>query len=392
MRKALEGIRILDLTSLLPGSFGTQLLADFGAKVIKVEKPLVGDGNRHNLPLYKTQTAFFVALNRNKRSITLNLKSDKGKEIFKTLTRKADVVVESFRPGVMGRLGLSYDVLKKINPQIIYCSLSGFGQNGPYRLKVGHDLNYISLSGLMSLMGQRGSPPVIPALPIADVGGGGLMLSLSVLISLQARQLYHIGQKVDLSLTDGVLSLMPLQMAKYFCEGKVPKKGENLLDGGYACYNVYRTNDGRYVVLAALEEKFWANFCQAIKREDLITKQFAEFSIQEDVKAELKIIFLTKSCQEWAEFFEGQDVCLEPVWELDEVVNHPQIKARKMIVPINHPTEGRVKQLGLPLKFSETPGDISGPSPDLGEYNKECLSGLGYNLQDIEVMRQEGVI
>lgn len=180
MKSALENIRILDLTRLLPGSFGTQFLADFGAEVIKVEEPIVGDGNRYYPPLYKTQTAFFVALNRNKRSITLNLKSDKGKEIFRKLVRGADVVVETFRPGVMDRLGLSYYQLKNVNPQLIYCALSGFGMDGPYRLKVGHDLNYISLAGLLSLMGPPDAPPVIPGVPIADVTGG-LMLALSVL-------------------------------------------------------------------------------------------------------------------------------------------------------------------------------------------------------------------
>lgn len=392
MKKALEGIRILDLTRLLPGSFGTQLLADYGAEVIKLEEPVVGDANRHYPPFYKTQSAFFLALNRNKKSLTLNLKSNEGKEIFKELVKKVDILTESFRPGVMDRLGLGYAVLRRINRRLIFCSLSGFGQSGPYRSKAGHDLNYISLAGLMSLMCPRNGAPVIPALPIADVAGGGLMMALGVLIAICARHRHGIGQRVDLSMLGGMLSLMTLQMATYLCEGKKFKKGETFLDGAYAFYNVYRTMDGRYIGLAALEEKFWGNFCKAIEREDLISQQFAKPSVQEKLRSEVQSIFLKRTCQEWVDYFAGQDVCLEPVWELHEVVNHPQVKAQKMVVTIDHPTEGRIKQLGFPIDFSETPGYVYIPSPGLGEHNEEYLAEVGYNSEDIERLREQGVI
>lgn len=384
----LEGIRVLDLTWLLPY---TTILADFGAEVIKVEEPTRGDYSRWMPPLIKGQGAYFLSVHRNKKSITLNLKTEKGKEIFYKLAEKSDVVIESFRPGVTKRLGVDYETIKKINPKIVYCSVSGYGQDGPYKDLPGHDINYIAIGGILGLTGQYGGPPIIPGIQIADLAGGCMLATISILIALIAREKTGEGQYIDVSMTDGAVSLLTHTSALYFAEGKPPERGGTNLTGYFPCYNVYETKDGKYISIGCLEERFWRNLCKAIGKEEFAEHQW-DTNKREEIFSALKKIFKTKTRDEWFKELSKRDVCVGPVYSLDEVFQDPQITHRKMAVEIEHPTIGKIKILGIPTKFSETPGKIRTPAPGFGEHTEEILKMLGYNQKEIEEFKKSGVI
>jgi len=385
----LRDVIIIDLTRQLPGPFCTQILADFGAQVIKIEGP-DGDPIRGQGPRLHKESAYFLGVNRNKRSLVLNLKAKRGKEVFFRLAQRADVIIEGFRPGVMERLGIGYTEIRKINPRIIYCSLSGYGQDGPYRNRPGHDINYIALGGILGVTGRKNSAPVIPGGQIADLTGG-LLAALGLMLGLWARQKTGRGQYIDVAMLDGVISWLPFYLGEYMTEDKIPKRGEMLLNGGYACYNVYETKDGAYMTLGALEPHFWEAFCREIGREDLIPDQFAAGKRQKEMIQELQKIFMQRTQQEWIKFWEEKNVPCEPVLSLEEVIYHPQVLFRRMFVEIEHPTEGRIKQLGIPIKLSETPGKLRTPPPLLGEHTQEILLQLGYSPQEVKELRQEGV-
>lgn len=383
----LESVRVLDLTRLLPGPYCTMLLADFGAEVIKVEAPDIGDYGRWTGAKIDENSAQFHSLNRNKKSMDLNLKTDAGKDLFWELAKTADVVVESFRPGVMDRLGLGYNELKKAHPQLIYCALTGYGQDGPYAQMPGHDINYLGFSGLLDLQGEYGGRPVVPAAQIADLGGGALPAAVGILLALFEREKSGKGQFVDIAMLDGVISWLQTTMPDFLVTGNRPKRGEMMLSGSKACYGVYETKDGRYLAVGALEEKFWREFCLAIGRQDFIALHHAPLREQNRMKAEIQAVIEKKSLVDWIESFSGMETCVTPVNHFDEVVRDPQVEARSMIQTL----EG-LKHIGLPIKLSETPGTIRGKAPKLGEHTDEILSQIGLSEKEITFLRMMKVI
>lgn len=373
----LTSIRVLDLSRLLPGPYCSMLLADFGAEVIKIEEPGIGDYARENLPKLDKDSAFFHSLNRNKKSVCLNLKSAEGKESFLRLVKEADVVIESFRPGVMKRLGLDYETLREVNPGIIYCAITGYGQDGPYANFPGHDVNYTSYAGLLNLMGERNGKPQIPAAQIADIGGGALPAAVGILLALFGREKTGKGQMVDISMLDGVISWLPTLLPGFLATNEHPKRGELVLSGKLACYEVYQTKDEKWLSVGALELKFWNEFCKAIGREDFISKLDAPMEVQDQMKIEIQNIISRKSLDEWMGIFSEVDSCVAPVLSFDEMIENPQVKAREMIKNVNHSELGSIKQVGIPIKLSETPGEIRDLAPKLGEHTKEILEEIG---------------
>ena len=393
--QALEGIRVLDLSRLLPGGFCSLLLADFGAEVLKVEDTGMGDYIRWSPPYYEgaedsAKSALFLSLNRNKRSIRLNLKHDKGKEVLLKLVREYDVVLESFRPGVLDRLGVGYERMREENPGIVYCAISGYGQTGPNRERSGHDMNYLGLIGLLGLTGDKDGPPVQAAGQIADLGGGALMAAFGILAALNERDRSGEGQMVDVSMADGALSWLAMVAAQYFADGVVPKRGALPLAGSLVCYRPYACSDG-YVTLGALEPKFWQAWCRGVGREDLIEKQFE--GPGSDAHAEVERIFLERTRDEWQQFASEHDCCLEPVLDIDEALDSDLVKAREMVVELDQPgVEEPVRQLGLPVKLSRTPGGVHAPAPALGENTLEVLEALGYTSGEASALHEDGAV
>ena len=392
---ALEGVRVLDLTRLLPGGFCSLLLADFGAEVLKVEDTGAGDYVRWSPPRYEgaeesASSALFLALNRGKRSIRLNLKEERGREVLLRLAREYDVLLESFRPGVLERLGVGYERLKEENPGLVYCAISGYGQDGPYTGRSGHDMNYLGLNGLLALTGEKEGPPIQSAGQIADIGGGALMAAFGILAALRERDRSGEGQFVDASMADGSLSWLAMVAAQYFADGVVPKRGGLPLAGALVCYRPYACSDG-YVTLGALEPKFWQAWCRGVGREDLIERQFDPPG--SDAHAEVERVFLERTRDEWAAFASQHDCCLEPVLDLDEALDSELVKAREMVVELDQPGAAEpIRQLGVPVKLSRTPGGVHAPGPALGEHTREVLEALGYPADDVAALEEGGAV
>jgi alpha-methylacyl-CoA racemase len=402
----LEGIKVLDLSRLLPGGFCSLLLADFGADVLKVEDTGMGDYIRWSPPYYdgaedSAKSALFLSLNRNKRSIRLDLKSDGGREALLRLVREYDVVLESFRPGVLDRLGVGYERMREVNPGIVYCAISGYGQTGPKREAAGHDMNYLGLVGLLGLTGERGGEPVQAAGQIADLGGGALMAAFGILAALHerdgtparggnpAREGSGEGQVVDVSMADGALSWLAMVAATYFADGTVPHRGELPLAGSLICYRPYECADG-WVSLGALEPKFWQAWCRGVEREDLIERQFE--GPGSEAHAQVQAIFKTRARVEWEAFAREHDCCLEPVLELDEALASDLVREREMVVEIEQPGAKRaVKQLGIPVKLTRTPGEPKRlPGPALGEHTEQALRAAGYSDAEVAELLRTG--
>ena len=384
----LTGLKMLDLSRLLPGPFCSLLLADLGMEVLKIEDLEQGDYMRIMGPVQKKDSAYFLTLNRNKKSMALNLKTEEGKEIFYKLIQLYDIVLESFRPGVMDRLGIGYQELTKRNPRVILCSLSGYGQDGPYRERSGHDINYLGLAGVLEITGPKNGAPTLPGVQIADIGGGGMMAAIAILAAVAHREKTGEGQFLDVSMLDGVISWLSIHGAKYFMDQELPKRGDMLLTGRYACYQVYPTKDNRYMSLGALEPKFWKNFCEAIGRGDLIQKQFIEGEEQARVIEEIQKLFKTKAQKDWVDFFKNVDACCEPILTLEEVFCHPQVLHRQMVKELEHPTEGKIQQIGGPIKSSQFSFEIRIPPPSWGEHTMEVLKAIGYSKEDIEHLKE----
>ncbi|MEM3594261.1 MAG: CaiB/BaiF CoA-transferase family protein [Candidatus Jordarchaeaceae archaeon] len=390
----LTGIRVLDLTRLLPGDYCTMLLADFGAEVVKVEEPFFGDYVRWYPPIVGQESAMHHLLNRNKKSITLNLKKAKAREILFRLAAEYDVFIESFRPGVSKKLGIDYETLKTINPRLVYLSLTGFGQDGPYKDLPGHDINYIGIAGVLGITGERNGPPIIPGIQIADLSGG-MFAAFSVLCGIIARERTGKGQYIDFAMLDGVVSWLTIHAATYFANNVNPKRGEMPLSGALPFYNVYKTGDGKYLSVGCLEEKFCKNLFKAIGKEDFpINEAFQEMRLDklDKITEELRKIFLTRTRDEWIKLLWEHDVCAGPVNTFEETFKDPHVKARKMVVEIDHPEIGKIKQTGIPVKFSETPGEIRAHAPHLGEHTEEILLKLGYSREEIEQFKGEEII
>jgi crotonobetainyl-CoA:carnitine CoA-transferase CaiB-like acyl-CoA transferase len=366
------------------------ILADLGADVIKVGTA-AGDGGRGaGVGMMLTadeekKVAAFDALNRNKRSIGLNLKSDKGREIFHKLAQTADVVVEGFRPGVVKRLGIDYEKIKAINPRTVYCSLSGYGQDGPYSNFSGHDINYISIAGALNIIGAADRPPAVPLNLLADFAGASLHGVIGILTALIARDKTGKGQYVDIAYTDGAISLMSWFISSYFAGGCMFNRGETWLHGAYPYYSVYEAKDGKYISIGCVEPWFWENLCRALGKEEYIP-----YCISPEH-------FLHKpEGKKWDEissyFLTGKDVPVGKVYSFDEVFNDPQVLHRQMVLEIDHPTLGKVKHPGIAVKLSDTPGKVRSLAPIAGEHTEEILRELGYNKTQIGKLRQSDVI
>jgi alpha-methylacyl-CoA racemase len=394
---ALGDVRVLDMTRLLPGGFCSLLLADLGADVVKVEDTGMGDYVRWAPPYYGddsqqqlgTRSALYLALNRGKRSVRIDLKSDGGREAFLRLVRDADVVLESFRPGVLDRLGVGYERLRKVNPGIVYCAITGYGQDGPNTARAGHDTNYLALNGLLGLTGQAGGPPVQSGGQIADIGGGALMATFGVLAALHERDRSGEGQLVDVSMTDGSLSWLAMVAAQFLRDGEVPHRGTGTLNGGIACYLPYECADG-WVSCGALEPKFWRAFCEGTGREDLIEHQFAPPG--SDGWRAVAEVFRGRTKAEWQAFNDEHDCCIEPVLDLDEALESELVRAREMVVDVDQPEIGPVRLLGHPVKLSRTPADPTRPAPALGEHTEEVLAAAGLGAEEIAALVESGAV
>lgn len=392
MKGILDGVKIIDLSRLLPGPLCTQTLGDLGADVVKIEEIQGGDYARWMTPHGKVDSGQFLALNRNKRSMKLNLRAPEGKEILLKLVASADVVVEQFRPGVMERLGLGYETLKQQNPRIIMCAISGYGQDGPLSDKAGHDINYLSTTGILDLIGSYKGAPVIPGIQIADVGGGSLWSAFSIMAALFAREKTGKGQYIDVSMTDAVFTFMSALTGSYSIDKTLPRRAEEQLNGGFAWYYVYRTKDDRYISLGMLEAKFWESFCNTIGRQEYIPIQNGPREVQEIMIQELTELFATKNADEWMKKLEHLDACVAKVKNLEEALADEQLNYRGMIVEMDHPVEGKIKSVGFPIKFSEQPYSIRRVPPTFGQHTNEILLEMGYTQDAIEEMKAKGVI
>ena len=390
----LADVRVLDLSRLLPGGFCSLLLGDFGADVVKVEDTGMGDYIRWAPPAYEgaedsAKSALFLALNRNKRSIRIDLKQERGRGALLALVRESDVLLESFRPGVLDRLGVGYERLREENPRLVHCAITGYGQDGPYRDRPGHDMNYLGLIGMLGLTGERDGPPVQPAGQIADVGGGALMAAFGILTALRERDRSGRGQFVDVSMTDGALSWLALVAGRYFADGQRPERGSLELAGGLLCYRPYACRDG-WVTLGALEPKFWQEWCRGVGREDLVEQQFAPPG--SPAHAVVEQLFAQRTRDEWAAFGAEHQCCLEPVHELDEALESELVRAREMVVELDQPGAGRVRQLGIPVKLGRTPGRVRSPGPTLGEHTGEVLRAAGYSDEEVADLIRSGAV
>lgn len=384
----LDGIVVLDLNRRYPGAYGAMFLADFGAQVIKVDPPGSSVPTRRG-GVTEERFAAYNALDRNKRSVTLDLKNEAAREVFCRLAQRADVLVEGFRPGVMDRLGVGYSRLSELNPRLIYCSLSGYGHDGPYSPIPAHDMNYIAIGGALSLIGERNGQPYFPSNIVADYAGAGLHGLIGVLLALIAREKTGRGQFVDVTYLDSVISLLAGSVSDYFESGVVPKRGETRLTGAAPWAQAFRCKDGEYFSIGAAEAHLWANLCRALGREDFIPEHNPPRERAEQVIAELAAIFKTRTRDEWWAYLKDKEACVGPVYTLDETFQDPQVKHRRMVVEIEHPTVGPVKQLGLPIKLSDTPAEIRRLGVPTGSDNEAVLAELGYSDAEIASLREK---
>jgi crotonobetainyl-CoA:carnitine CoA-transferase CaiB-like acyl-CoA transferase len=388
MTLPLEDIRILDLSRLLPGPYCSMLLADLGAEVIKFEQPGKGDYVRDMIP------EIFMSVNRNKKSVTLSLKSDRGKEVFYRMVEKSDVVLEGFSPGVTKRLGVDYEKVSSINPMIVYCSISGFGQDGPYRDIPGHDINYLGVGGVLSIPGQVGRPPAKPGIPVGDLSSS-MFAALSILAALRVREKIGSGQYIDVSMTDGIVSWMSVRAGGYLTTGDVPEVTEM---GHLAPTNdIFETKDKKKVTLGALEEHFWEGMCRVLGLEELLDDPRYDTHRKrvkngEEISEKLKAVFLTKTRTEWIEEMNKARIPCGPVFTMEEVFSDPHIIHRGLLKEIDDPKLGRIKQVPFPVKFSKTPAQIKSPPPEMGQHTEEVFLSFGYSKEEIEQMRKEKVI
>ncbi|MEO8846663.1 MAG: CaiB/BaiF CoA-transferase family protein [Kofleriaceae bacterium] len=374
---ALQGVRVLDLSRLLPGPFMTMVLADMGADVVKVEDPKLGDYLRAFPPAKHGMSGRFLAVNRGKRSIALDLKTPVARDAFLAMVERAEVVVESFRPGVLAKLGLGYDVLAARNPKIILCSISGYGQTGPYTHRAGHDLDYIALAGVLAMSGMADDTPQLPGVQVADLAGGALWGATAILGALVGRARTGKGAHLDISMTEGALALLAAEIGNFDC-GERPTRGREALNGGLACYGVYRTQDDRYLAVGALEPKFWIALNTAIGRPPVAAELIGSPAVQARVRAELTEIFAHKTAAEWNALLAPHDCCVEIVTELGELPDHPLHREREVFFHI-----GDVLQVRTPVG---TPANPTLP-PRHGEHTREVLGEYGFDAAQIAALQ-----
>ncbi|HVF54167.1 MAG TPA: CaiB/BaiF CoA-transferase family protein [Actinomycetota bacterium] len=382
---------VLDLTRLLPGGYATLILADLGADVIKIEEPGRGDYIRWTPPLVGETSAAHAALNRNKRSVTIDLKKPEGKTVFKRMVDGSDVVIESFRPGVMDRLGLGWDALAEVNRRLVYCAISGYGQDGPRALEAGHDINYIGYAGALGINGEEGRGPVTPGLQIGDLGGGAMAAVIAILAALRARDVTGSGDFCDISMMDGVVSWLTIHAGEFAATRVPPERGLMHLSGAHPCYRVYPAADG-YLSVGALEPQFWSALCTAIGRDDLAGDAFATGTRREEVIAELESLFAQKTRAEWSKELEGLDVCVGPVNTLDEAFADPQARHREMFIEADLGGTPWT-YTGNPIKLRNSGAIVTAnPPPGLGEHTYDVLAETGLGPDEIEGLRAAGAI
>ena len=392
----LDGIKVLEMARVPPAEMPGMFLADMGADVLKIETPPSQAEDAAT-----RRRAAFAYVNRNKRSLALNMKAPEGQAIFGKLAASADVIVEGFRPGVMKRLGGDYETLSAANPRLVYCSLSGFGHNGPYRDYPAHDGNYLSLAGVLNLIGEPDRKPIFPLNLVADYGGASMHGALGIMMALFVRERTGRGQHVDVSYLDTSLALLAAtpNMRFFWSDGMAPKRGEGFLGGSYPYYAVYETKDGKYLTIGCTEPWLWENFCKAINRPDFVKfarrpDQFVRAANAEEVKCreEIEALIRTRTRDEWYDFLVKADVCVGKVYEPEEVVADPQVQARDMIVEMRHPVHGTVKQFGQPIKLSDTPGTMRTVAPYSGEHTDQVLGELGLREADIRSLREKKIV
>ena len=385
--QALEGIKVLDFCRNAPGMFCTTVLADLGAEVLMIERPMDEARSAYEKLVAgiegeddERRHAAFNALQRNKRSIALNLKESEAQQIFHKLAETADVVVEGFRPGVMDRLGAGYEKVRSINPRIVYCSVSGYGQDGPYSQMAGHDINYISFAGALGLIGERNGRPIIPLNLIADYAGGGLCGAVGILAALMAREKTGTGQYVDIAMSEGVLYMLSGLVSDVLSRGISAERGGNRLNGGAPYYNVYRTKDDKYFSIAAIEPWFWENLCRALDREDLLLHQEAQGTKKIEVEQALSEAFMTKTREEWFETLKDANISVGKVYSLQEALDDPHAQQRGMVLEIEAPdiSEGKVRQVATSIHLSETPGHVGHLGSVTGQHTANILAELGF--------------
>jgi alpha-methylacyl-CoA racemase len=385
----LQGVRVLDLSRLLPGPFATLVLADLGADVVKLEEPQGGDYLRWMPPLAGEQSGYFHAINRNKRSVALDLRRPEGAAAFLRLARGADVVLESFRPGVLERLGLGWDALHAANPRLVLCSISGYGQDGPYRERAGHDLDYAAIAGVVALNGPAERPLPL-GVQVADLAGGSWPAVAGILAALVRRGVTGEGAHVDVSMTEGALALLAMAHGAASARGAPLARAGEILNGGAACYDVYRTKDGRFVALAALEPKFFEAFCAAVGRPELAERHLDDGG--RGPRAELEAIFASRTREEWTGFAGEHDVCVAPVLEGDEPRGDPQLRARGAFVEVETPWEGRsLPGVATPVRIRGVQAPLRA-APQLGEHTAMVLREAGFSEDELAALRASGVV
>ena len=377
---ALDGITVIDLSRLLPGPYCSMILADHGARVIAIEdKRFLADG------------LFFNLINRNKEHMSLNLKTEKGLEIFYRLIEKADVLLEGFRPGVVDRLGVGYESVKQANPKIVYCSITGYGQNGPFRDRVGHDVNYLSYAGVLDLIGEKDHPPAIPGVQIADIAGGGMNAAIGILLALLARGNTGQGQYIDISMTDGMVGFLPAALFFRQLTGEEPKRADGLLSHRYACYNTYETADGRYLSIGAVENRFWKQLCDTLEIAEYGPLQYDD-QRREEILQYMRKTFKQKTLDEWDAILADLDICWGIIQSTKEVLEDPLFLERETVVEIEGQDGQKSKTLGVTVKLSDTPGTIRTPPVGFGQSTAAILKEFGYSPEEIKQLEVNKVI
>ncbi len=388
----LVGTRILDMSRLLPGPLATMMLADMGAEVIKIEDPASPDQVRNYPPFIGDTAAYYLSINRSKRSLAINHNSSEGREIIYNLVKTADVFVEQFRPGVMDKLGYGYETLKQINPKLVYVSITGYGQTGPWAQEAGHDLNYIARAGLLGITGTANGQPIIPGAQIADIAGGSYMAMNAILAALLSRSNTGLGQHVDVSMMDAIMPLSTFAFARTQADNANVLPSGHELSGKLANYNVYQCSDGNYVALGALEPKFWQGFCTAVNKPEWAQSLLAEGEELNTLKVEVAVLFATRTQQEWLALSGQYDFCLSAILAMDELEHQAHIQERQMVVK-QQTNEGiDYHSLGIPLKFSGTPGAIAWSAPALGEDTLAILKEAGYSDESIKSFTEQQVV
>jgi crotonobetainyl-CoA:carnitine CoA-transferase CaiB-like acyl-CoA transferase len=376
---ALTGITVLDISRLLPGPYGSMILADHGARVISIEdKRFIAEG-------------FITTVNRNKEHISLDLKTPEGKEIFFRLVKTADVVMEGFRPGVVQRLGVDYETVCKVNPGIIYCSITGYGQTGTYVNRVGHDVNYLSAAGILDLIGAPDSPPAIPGVQLADIAGGGMNAVIGILLALIARSQTGKGQYIDISMTDGLLGFLSIPLYFHQLTRQIPTRSDAVLSHRYACYNTYETADGRSLSIGAVEHRFWKKLCEHLELTEFIDLQYDDSRRLEIIDI-LRSVFRQKTLDRWDSELGDLDICWGRVQNLEEVLKAPLFREREMVVDLEGKNGKTTPVIGIPIKLSQTPGKVRTPAVGFGESTVHILREIGYPEDDIATFQKKGIV